>query len=83
MTSKTFVIGWSETGLVWTTHSLMSAKILDSDIIVVSLHGNAVSPGHVIIINAGLQNGTILACARPGRDFRLYWILSGSSPEHI
>ena len=35
----------------------MSAKILDSDIIVVSLHGNAVSPVHVI--RAGLQNGTI------------------------
>ena len=48
MTSKTFVIGWSKTGLVWTTHSLMCAKILDSDIIVVSLHGNAVSPVHVI-----------------------------------
>ena len=36
MTSKTFVIGWSETGLVWTTHSLMSAKILDSNIVVIS-----------------------------------------------
>ena len=38
MMSKTFVIGWSKTGLVWTTHSLMSAKIL---------YGNAVSLGPV------------------------------------
>ena len=37
----------------------MSAKILDSDIVVVSLNGNAVSPGHVI--RAGLQNGTMSA----------------------
>ena len=44
---------------MWTTHSLMSAKILDSDIVVVSLNGNAVSPGHVI--RAGLQNGTMSA----------------------
>ena len=87
MTSKTFVIGWSKTGLVWTTHSLMSAKILDSDIVVVSLHGNAVSPVHVI--RAGLQNGTMSAWVRPGMNFRLYWILRrwiehehiGSSPS--
>jgi len=62
MMSKTIVIGWSQTGLVWTTHSLMSAKILDSNIVVVSLHGNAVSPVHVI--RAGLQNGIMLAWAR-------------------
>ena len=37
----------------------MSAKILDSNIVVVSLHGNAMSPGHVI--RAGLQNGTMSA----------------------
>ena len=73
MTSKTFVIRWSKTGLVWTTHSLMSAKILDSNILVFSLHGNAVSPGHVI--RAGLQNGTMSAWARPGKNFRPYWIL--------
>ena len=78
MMSKTFVIGWSKTGLVWTTHSLMSAKIL---------YGNAVSPGHVI--RAGLQNGIMLAWARQKFQALLDWNICrrwiehrGSSPEH-
>ena len=75
MTSKTFVIRWSIEARqdLWSPHSLMSAKILDSDILMFSLHGNAVSPGHVI--RAGLQNGTMSAWARPGKNFRPYWIL--------
>ena len=41
----------------------MSARILDSDIVVVSLHGNASGPGHVI--RAGLLDGSESARARP------------------
>ena len=56
----------------------MSAKIL---------HGNAVSPGHVI--RAGLQNGIMLAWARQKFQALLDWNICrrwiehrGSSPEH-
>ena len=111
MTSKTFVIGRSEIGLVWTIDESSlclkkvwnKTKIMQHDVsktgrgktcfilhihihwwvprpltptlfvLVVSLHGYAVSPGHVI--RAGLQNGTMSVRARPGRNSRLYWIL--------
>ena len=47
----------------------MSARILDSDIIVVSLHGNASGPCH--IIRAGLLDGTP-GRARSGRNFPIF-----------
>ena len=48
----------------------MTARILDSDIVVVSLHGNAMGPGHVI--RAGLLDGTESARARPGKNVPIF-----------
>ena len=47
----------------------MSAKILDSDIVVVSLHGNASGPGHVI--RAGILDGDTDK-TRPGKNMPIF-----------
>ena len=47
----------------------MSARILDSDIVVVSLHGNATGPGHVI--RAGILDGDPYKI-RPGKNMPIF-----------
>ena len=47
----------------------MSARVLDSDIVVVSLHGNATGPSHMI--RAGLLDGK-LGQIRPGKNLPIF-----------